>query len=778
MKKTTLIFNYRLAYIWVLLALVLLQFSCGVIPRGYPKDQPFVYKNNVKLIGNFSNDEREVLISRLKGQLDDSIQVRTVPKLFYSVLRHPPVYNSANADRSVLYMRALLNSIGYFRDSIRYDTITTLNGKDQKRTTVSFSVKPGKAVLLDSVSYNLQDSSLQKLSLANTNDSYLKKGALFAKSTISMEIDRLVELYRNNGYLKFNREELVGIWDTLDVNALKPSSDPIEQLRVMQLLQEKQEHPTANLELKLRAGYDTSKLKKFYIGNITIYPEYSADTVGYSQKLVHAHGMDIYNYKNQFHHTAYTNKIHFERGDLYNQQNYNKTLNQLNALGTWKLVAIEPIPRTKQDTTDILIRLTPNKKRELSTNIEGSSNQSIISGSLLGLAVNFGIQNRNIARRAIQSNTNIRLGVETGKDTLTNVNFIQTSQFVFSHSLYFPRVIPNIPWISPDIKDNFKSVLALNIASTKRRELFDLQTFNASWGYDFRHKNALYSLRIPNIEFNTIKRKPKLEELIQNNGLLRNIFADGFISSVSAGVNITKERKKQIGNYRFNIEESGLLTGIIHNKLFDSNLYRFIKIDVDLSHKIVFKKSALAMRFFTGVGYEFESTVNENKRYSLPLFRQYFAGGPNSMRAWGIRKLGPGSSIQEYGNRGLPERYGDLQLETNIEYRFPFFTLAGFKVNGALYSDIGNVWYVKKAPGRKPEEIFNFNRLGKDIAVGVGTGLRVNFEYFVIRLDYSIKAKDPCPSPANRQYQNKWFGYERWSDMDQFQLGINYPFIL
>ena len=148
------------------------------------------------------------------------------------------------------------------------------------------------------------------------------------------------------------------------------------------------------------------------------------------------------------------------------------------------------------------------------------------------------------------------------------------------------------------------------------------------------------------------------------------------------------------------------------------------------------------------------------------------------MRAWGIRKLGPGSSIQEYGNRGLPERYGDLQLETNIEYRFPFFTLAGFKVNGALYSDIGNVWYVKKAPGRKPEEIFNFNRLGKDIAVGVGTGLRVNFEYFVIRLDYSIKAKDPCPSPANRQYQNKWFGYKRWSDMDQFQLGINYPFIL
>jgi hypothetical protein len=672
-------------------------------------------------------------------------------------------------------MRALLNSLGYFSDSIKFDTTTTLYSKDQLRTTVSFQVNPGKAVLLDSIIYNLQDSSLQKLALANKKHSYLKKGEPFAKSTISLEIDRLVELYRNNGYLKFNREELVGIWDTLDVRVLNPSTDPLEQLKVMQLLQERKEHPTANLELKLRTGFDSSKLKKYYVGNISVYPEYSPDTIGVNQKASQVKGVDIYSYKNLFHPSSFTNKIHFTRGDLYSQENYFKTLNQLNA---WKLVTIEPIPRAKQDTADILIRLTPNKKRELSANIEGSSNQSIISGSLLGLALNFGIQNRNVARRTIQSNTNFRFGVETGKDTLTNVNFIQTSQFVFSHSLYFPKAIPNMGWMSPTIRDNFKSVLSLNVASTKRRELFDLQTFNASWGYDFRHKNALYSIRIPNIEFNTIKRKPKLEELIQNNGLLRNIFADGFISSISAGVNFTKEKEKHIGNYRLNLEESGLITGLVHNKLFDSNLYRFIKFDADLSHKILFKKSSLAMRFFAGVGYEFESTVNENKRYNLPLFREYFAGGPNSMRAWGIRKLGPGSSIQEFGNRGLPERYGDLQLETNIEYRFPFFNLAGFKVSGALFSDIGNIWYVKKAPGRKAEEIFNFSRLGKDIAVGVGTGFRIDFSYFVIRLDYSVKAKDPCPSPANIQYQNKWFGYKRWSDMDQFQLGINYPFIL
>ena len=99
-------------------------------------------------------------------------------------------------------------------------------------------------------------------------------------------------------------------------------------------------------------------------------------------------------------------------------------------------------------------------------------------------------------------------------------------------------------------------------------------------------------------------------------------------------------------------------------------------------------------------------------------------------------------------------------------------------MQGALFSDIGNVWYVKQAPGRKAEEIFSFGRIGKDIAVGVGTGLRIDFTFFVVRLDYSYKAKDPSPTPVNAAVQNKWFGYKNWRDGDQFQLGISYPFIL
>jgi len=150
------------------------------------------------------------------------------------------------------------------------------------------------------------------------------------------------------------------------------------------------------------------------------------------------------------------------------------------------------------------------------------------------------------------------------------------------------------------------------------------------------------------------------------------------------------------------------------------------------------------------------------------------------MRDWGLRKVGLGSSKRPFSGVGsTPERYGDVQLEANIEYRFPLFNPFGVKIEGALFSDIGNIWFLKKEAGlTTPEEIFNLGRLGEDLAVGVGMGFRIDLSFFVVRLDYSYKAKDPSPDPINHaSNQNKWFSYKRHQGQ-QIQLGISYPFIL
>ena len=120
-----------------------LLYGCGTIPRNYPIGKPFVFKTTIKVDGSVPKEQRELLQTRLKGQLDDSLRSRTVSKLFYSTLRKPPVFDTSYANQSVAYMHALLGSLGYFRDKVWYDTTLTVINKNQIRTTVNFFIHPG-----------------------------------------------------------------------------------------------------------------------------------------------------------------------------------------------------------------------------------------------------------------------------------------------------------------------------------------------------------------------------------------------------------------------------------------------------------------------------------------------------------------------------------------------------------------------------------------------------------------------------------------------------------
>lgn len=759
---------------FMIAALCLVMAASCTIVKNYPSRKPFVYKTNININGNFSSDSTAILTSRLRTQLDDSMRARSVSKLFYSVLKKPPVYDPANADKSVVFMRALLVSMGYFKDTITYNAVIDTVDQNQYRTTVSFKVTPGKLVRLDSISYNIKQQELQNLATGSQKESLLKKGEPFAKSTISLELDRLTELYRNNGYLRFGRDLLQGLWDTVDVSFFDPNLDPFEQVKMLEKLKEQRKNPTADLEIRLKPGFDSSRLRKYFVGNIKIYPDYNQDTADYSRKETTVDDVRVIYYRNLFRPKIFPPNIYLHQGNLYDQRNYFKTINRFNSFGTWRLVNIEQLPRKNQDTVDITIRLTPAKKFGFTANLEGSLNYSAISGNLAGFNINFGLQNRNVWKLANQSSTSIRYGIETGKDTVTHVKFVQTRQFSFSHSIFFPRAVGVSNIIPKKLKENARTVLSFNAAATERRALFNLTTVNGSWGYEFQWNKQSLALRFPNFEYSYLKHKPLLDTLFSKNPALKNIFTDGFISSTIVNYSISGGKKNNVNFLRANMEVSGLASGLIgNNKFLDTNLYRFIKLDAEFTRKIVYRKSAIAVRAFAGVGYEFNSTVNPEKKNNLPFFKQYFAGGPNSMRAWALRKLGPGSAVKDFGLN--PERYGDVQLEANIEYRFPITSFSGVKINGALFTDMGNVWYLKKAFGRPDEEVFNFSRLGQDIAIGAGVGLRIDFSFFVIRFDYSYKVKDP--SPADISHQNKWF-YDWKLRNGQFQLGIGYPFIL
>ncbi len=756
-------------------------FSCAgkYVVNHYPKNTPFVYDHEIKVEGDVTKTQQSDLESALEGQLDDSIAVEPRRKAFShwrinaQVLDSVPIYRKESADKSVIFMQAQLNSLGYFNDTITYDTSVVLRKGDQLRTTVTFNVKVGKQVLLDSVWYSINKPELQAILDANKNDALVKKGDPFAKGPISSELDRITDLYRNSGYMRFSRDEMVVVWDTVDADLLHPAIDPFEQLEILQQLAARRQKPTANIEFRLQPDADSAKLMRYYIGNINIYPDYPPDTTKPRTETQVTPYLSVIQRGKKFKPHIFPINIYLKHGQPYSQRRYQRTLNRLNSLGAWKIVDATPHFRPDEDTVDFDFHLTPAVKYLFNANTEISQNQTALSGNLLGLGVNVGVQDRNFAHAANLNTVNFRYGIEFGS------KFIQTQQVGVGYNIFFPRPIPAFNWLPDRLRDNVQTVLSFNADNTERRSLYNLTRINASWGYEFsqniprRNRSIQVSVKLPNIEYSYLRERDSLLHLIDANPALRNIFTDGFVASVQGGWSVSNNRAKNPNVLTLNTELPIPLS-FIRSKFLDSQLYSFVKFSADFTQLYKFRKTSLALHAFAGVGWELNSTRNERKRSHMPFFKQFYGGGPNSMRAWRLRRLGPGSSIMDFAEN--PERYGDMQLEVNAEYRFPLANLAGVKVESVLFTDIGNVWLLKKSAG-PPEQVFDISRLGKDIAIGVGTGLRLDFSFFLIRLDYAYKMKDPSPDPTHAAGQNKLF--YNWKPFGgQLQIGINYPFKL
>ena len=229
------------------------------------------------------------------------------------------------------------------------------------------------------------------------------------------------------------------------------------------------------------------------------------------------------------------------------------------------------------------------------------------------------------------------------------------------------------------------------------------------------------------------------------------MFNDGLIVSGIYSITMTGGTKKNLNSLKANLELSGLLASLIPSDFIKNNLYRYIKPDVELKRITKIGKNDLVLRTFIGVGIPLKidtyRSIAEFRSQYLPFFKAYSAGGPNSMRGWGLRRLGPGHSLNYFAQ--FPDRFGDIQFETNLEYRFFLFELFGFKINSAFFTDIGNVWFLHANPSFPGGEIKAGNFL-RDLAVDVGTGARIDLGFFLIRLDYGLKVHNPTPEPGNK----------------------------
>ena len=764
--------------------------SC--IVKNAPK-QPFVYSNQVFVKGSVTKEENKRLTQELQNYWDDSMKVKRVNSF---KIKNPSVYDSLSLERSKKFMNNYLRSQGYYYAYFQKDSIIIKKVREQIRVTPIVTIALGKNITIDSVAFALTDSNLQKIAFQNIEKSFLKKGIPYTKQVVSSELDRLTALFRQNGFYGINRDDFYALIDTTDDKLLKLTFDPFEQAKLLAAFESsKKENPKWDIAIKQRPSANEFKNIPFIIGNSYFYTQAqpftpldsiisyqwkekeigNGFTISYNKKNIDSQPLIAFNY--------------LKKGSLYNEILFYKSLNNYSKLGVFKQVDAKFTLRGK-DTLDVHYKMVPDKKYNIENTGEFSRNiGDVAAGNLLGISTSITFRNRNVWKKAVQSFTSVRAGLE-----LTLVDTARAIQTFFgniNHTYSFPRFIgegflrklSSIPFFRKMVEsDNKRTLVALSGNYSDRFGIFKLRSLTANAAWEWKNGDNLWLIKPLNIELYNLERLAGLDELIKNNPFLILSFNTG---NVVGNFNFTyfnshnSSSKPNVSHYiRVAFEESGAIAGMF--KGLQNTVFRYAKIEAEYRHNIKFLKSEFTYRNFVGVGVNYGSNNDIGK--VLPFFKQFSLGGPNSMRAWGIRQLGQGSSLlSDTAITSFKDRFGDVVFETNLEYRFNIAKTSFVKVGSAIYADIGNVWNLKRSSENENGE-FNFGRLYQDLAVGIGTGLRLDFSYFLIRLDVAYKLKDPA-----RQYNNGWASFSKSGFRETrsngvevrnyaFQLGIGMPF--
>ena len=758
------------------------------IVHDYPKQSPFVFDNKIIIKDAETKGILQALSLNLNTYWDDSLKAKRVRQYgIFNTLIQPVVYQPERISRTVNYMQNYLASVGYYHPNLdliaKIDTI-----KDEYRVHLTMSVQLNKKTIIDTVTYTLGNANLEKIANAHLESAYVQKGMAFSNEAINNELDRLVNLFRTNGYYYFTKEKIFAEVDTINKSLMNLYLDPLEQVsQVEEASKKKFENPRWKISFQLRNA-DTAITSAYPIGGQVFYSDLSLsenpdEVLAKGRLNKNAYDDIVHEYnKPIFKSSLFEQQSIIHKGDLYNEQLFYQTLNNFSALGAWQQIDARNV--VKNDSIFIHYFLVPNLRRSVSVDLEGSKNTAQIgAGNLLGLSTSFTYRDRNVQKKSIQSISNFRTGVELN---LNNSSITQTLLFNVGQTYSFPVLLIPFKQIHKSVKNTEKSNFSLNGSFIDRLEYYRLKSFTTNWGYEWKNSKKgnenLFTYKPLNVEFYQLQKFAKLDSLLILNPFLRSSFNNGNVISqtfnfIHSGPSLKHPR---INNYyRIGIEESGGLIGLIPK--VQSNIYRYIKAEVEMRKLIKFDYTELAWRIMGGWGNNYSNDPSLGGQ--LPFFKQFTAGGPYSMRAWGLRQLGLGSSLfyDSSSKSQNFDRFGDVQLETNLEYRFNIIQWGSYKIGSALFADIGNIWNARDTK-QDPKAGFELKRLYQDLAIGIGTGLRLDFNYFLIRIDYAMKFKDP-----SRETNNGWLDLHKmkWTEVKPngtrvnnfaWQFGIGLPF--
>ena len=688
----------------------------------------------------------------------------------------PRIYDANRAAQTASQLQRLLQAKGCFGSTVTFDTLKMT----RHNITIGYHVSATRRHLIDDVSYHSDNEAVRLLLLEWRPESTLHVGDPYDQELIAAERSRLVSNLREAGYFRANNDMVTFEVDTTYSPGL----------------------------LSIDVHVDTANLRVYHINNIYIYPNSTAGLNANSRSGATFDTL-IYNYPTPWRmtdfHFVYSTPMTLSPrtisrtmmlfpGMPYRPRYVTNTYNSLLNLRNFKYINIDfsesPSSTDSLPLLDAHVRLISSTQQRVSLSLEltnaspiGSSDSTanFILGGNLGIETALEYQNKNLFGGAELLKVKLSGLFELPKNIFRGegesfYDHFSAFEAGIDASLDMPILL--LPFTSHLAWQRVKPHTLISAGgSYQYRYYFERILANTSFGYSWSHSLRASHQLLP-IEL-TFVRMLNLsgdfaQRMEQTNDLrLKYKYSSHFIMDARYDYTYTNQQfgtRQNFNAFHFSIESAGntlALAGDLLHAPTDSNgiiqiagvpFSQYVRFGGEWTHyTYLWRKSTFVTRLLVGAGLPYGNSI------SMPYEKSFFGGGPTTMRAWQLRRLGPGS----YAADGdLLERVGDLQLVLNLEGRFPIVSI----LEGAIFTDIGNVWLLNPSDQYTGGEI-KWSSFPSELAVGIGLGLRLNVSIATLRVDFAVPLYDPGYSDALCWRPPHWHINQIVTN-----FGINYPF--
>ncbi len=705
----------------------------------------------------------------------------------------PPVILDSNLTaRSTEQIRLYMKKEGWFnaqvRDTVHYRHRRSIGKKrgrlyKQRKVEVEYIVDPGPMHRFRNIRFTTDDAAIRAYVDAAWDESLLKTGARFDTDLLDDERARITADLKELGLLYFSKELIVYVADT------SVGTDEVDiNLRLERTFE------------KVDRGLEgTPEGSVYTIKDVTIVtsrgPLSAMDTTIYEGYRI------LHNGPLKYRPKALVGAIFLMPDQRFRQSDGDFTYRRLSGLQVFDRVDLN------YDTTGLgrpglanaRIGLLPGKPQSVTSELYATNR-----GGFLGTTISLGYKHRNIFRSFGYIKAQMNFGFEAQQSFTSGPSADQTSSNLTNNALFNtlsigPEVTVGLPrlftrWFS---KSSGSRTLFNGVFNYQQRPDFTRTLARGSVGWEWNESSTkFWGLYFADLSVIKIPSKSAAFEqflLVTNDPVYTNSYTDHLILNIPRATftwntQVDKKRRTNfflrssgelagsaLRAFKGNAEQfTDSLTGRGYYTLFGVRYAEYVKLDNDFRvNHVIHDRSSLAFRVAAGMGVPFGNLE------VLPFESSFFGGGANGMRAWRARSLGPGS----YSAPLLSfDRIGEIRLEANFEYRFKLISY----LEGALFTDVGNIWNRRKDPAR-PDVEFEFKDFYSELAVGTGVGARLNFDFFIVRFDLGMQTKDPALPIGERWLFQPKDAYEArvteltgrpysYRTQFNFNLGIGYPF--